>query len=172
MNDNIRRLLEELEEFDKKNYVFNVPREGGEFLNLLVKLKKPKSLLEVGTSNGYSTIWLAMESNNVTTIEKDSYRAGLAQENFRKAGLKNIKLVTEDALEVLPKLKERFDFVFLDAVKKDYINYFKLIKFEKGAIIVADNILTHDLDEYCDFVRNKYKSLLVKIGNGMEVTVV
>lgn len=168
--DKVKKLLRELEEFGKENRMFNIPKEAGEFLNLLVRIKKPKKILEIGTSNGYSTIWLGLEGDEVVTIERDGEKRKLAKKNFEKAGLKNIKIIEGDALEILPKLNEKFDFVFLDAIKKNYIKYFKLIKFDKNAIVVADNILTHNLKEYCDFVRKNYKSYLIKIGNGMEVT--
>ncbi|MFH1591942.1 MAG: O-methyltransferase [Candidatus Woesearchaeota archaeon] len=172
MDKKILDLLEELERFGKERHMFNIPKEAGEFLNLLVKIKKPKNILEVGTSNGYSTIWLGLDGDKIVTIEKNPEKLKLAKENFKKAGLKNTKVIEGDALEILHKLNEKFDFVFIDAIKKDYLNYFKLIKFNKGAIVVADNILTHNLKEYCDFVREKYKSCLVKIGNGVEVTII
>ena len=152
--------------------MFNVPRIGGEFLNILVSLKKPKKILEIGTSNGYSTIWLGKDGNEIITIEKDKNKINLAKANFEACGLKNIRIIEGDALGVLGKLKEKFDFVFIDAIKKDYLNYFKKIKLEKNAIVVADNIISHadKVNEYLEYMRKNHKSFLFKIGNGMEVS--
>ena len=174
MDSRIRDLLFEIEEFAKNNFMFNIPREGGELLNLIVNIRKPKKILEIGTSNGYSTIWLGMEGYEVYTIEIDKEKIKLARENFKKAGLKKIKILEDNALETLPKLKEKFDFVFLDAIKKDYLNYFKLINFDENAVVIADNIITHEkqVKEYVEYVRKNHKSYFLDIGNGMEVTIV
>ena len=77
-----------------------------------------------------------------------------------------------DALEVLRKLDEKFDFVFIDATKKEYLKYFKLIKFDKEAVVVADNIISHGekVQDYVDYVRKKYDSKLLTVGTGIEVT--
>ncbi len=171
MNKKISDLLIKLEEFGKINFMFNIPRETGELLNLLVKIKKPKKILEIGMSNGYSTIWLAEPGFPVISIEADPKKIILAKENFKKAGLKNIKILQGFALDILKNLKEKFDFVFIDATKKEYLGYFKLLKLNKNAIVVADNIISHNIQNYHEYVNNNYKSQLIKIGSGIEVTV-
>jgi predicted O-methyltransferase YrrM len=181
MNESTRRLLNELEVFERENRGFhNIPPETGEFFYMLVKIAKSKNILEVGTSNGYSTIWLAeaAKRNNgkVTTIEISEHKAKMAEENFRRAKLNNITIIHGDALEEIPKLKYKFDFLFLDAVKEDYINYFKLAypKLTKNAVIVADNAIMFEryMEDYLSYVRNhkNLRSVLVPIGTGVEFT--
>lgn len=157
--------------------MFNISRKTGEFLEKLVKEHKPKNILEIGTSNGYSTIWLAVAGDEVgaavTTIETEQEKIDLAKENFKKAGLKNIKIIKGPALEILPKLKQRFDFVFLDAVKSEYIDYLKLLlpKLKKPAIVTAHNIISarEKLKDYLEFVK-KFKTKTYKEFD-LEVTI-
>lgn len=98
----------------------------------------------------------------------------MASENFKRAKLDNIKIVHGDALQEIPKLNEKFDFLFLDAIKEDYINYFKLAypKLMKNVIIVADNAIMFEkyMKDYLNYVRNHkdLKSVLVPIGSGVE----
>ena len=147
--------------------MFNISRETGEFLHNLIKQFKPQNILEVGTSNGYSTIWLASaakEFGKVTTIEIDENKIKLAKENFKKANLDNIHLVYGNALKIIPELNEEFDFVFLDAVKKDYLKYLKSIKLSKGAIITAHNVVSHKnkMLDYLEFVKSNFESRTYK----------
>ena len=99
----------------------------------------------------------------------------MAGENFKLAKLdKTIRMVHGDALKEIPKLKGNFDFLFLDAVKEDYINYFKLAypKLAKGAVIVADNAIMFEkyMKDYLSYVRNhrNMRSVLMPIGSGVE----
>lgn len=182
MNESTKKLLMELEEFGHRHSgYYNIPADTGEFFHILVLISKAKNILEIGTSNGYSTIWLAeaakRNKGKVTTIEISEHKVKMAVENFRKAKLnKAIKIVHGDALEEIPKLKEEFDFLFLDAVKEDYINYFKLAypKLAKESIIVADNAIMFEkyMKEYLHYVRNhkNLRSVLVPIGSGVEFT--
>ena len=179
MKPSTRRLLNELEVFGMENRGFhNIPPDTGEFFCILVKISKSKNILEVGTSNGYSTIWLAeaAKQNNgkVTTIEISEHKARMAEGNLRRAKLNNVKIIHGDAIGEIPKLKGKFDFLFLDAIKEDYINYFKLAypKLAKNAIIVADNAIMFEkyMKDYLSFVRNhkNLRSVLVPIGSGVE----
>jgi len=180
MNESTKRLLNELEIFSQENRGFhNIPPDTGQFFYMLVLISKSKNILEVGTSNGYSTIWLgeAAQQNKgkVTTIEISEHKVSMARENFKRARLdKTIKIVHGDALNEISKLNEKFDFLFLDAIKEDYINYFKLAypKLTKNAVIVADNAIMFEkyMKEYLNFVRNNkaLKSVLVPIGSGVE----
>ena len=174
MDKKVLSVIQKMEAFGEKRFMFNIPREAGEYLETLLTIYKPKKILEVGTSNGYSTLWLAGSCPGalITTIELKKNKVEMAEENFKKAGLAHIQILQGDALEILPKLTESFDFVFLDAIKKDYLSYFKCISFNKNAIVVADNTITHSeqLKSYVDYVRKNYTSELVEIGNGMEIT--
>ena len=132
MNESKKRLLHELEVFGRTHDgYYNISADTGQFFNILIRIAKSKNILEVGTSNGYSTIWLGeaarQNKGKVTTIEISEHKVKMAAENFKRAKLdKIIKIVHGDALEEIPKLQGNFDFLFLDAVKEDYINYFKL----------------------------------------------
>ncbi|MBI2650405.1 O-methyltransferase [Candidatus Woesearchaeota archaeon] len=181
MNESTKRLLNELEVFGRKHDGYwNISPDTGEFFYILVLISKAKNILEVGTSNGYSAIWLAeaVKQNNgkVTTIDIAKHKIKMAAENFKRAKLSNIKIVHGDALEEIPKLKGKFDFLFLDALKEDYINYFKLAypKLTKNAVIVADNAIMFEkyMEDYLIYVRNhkNLRSVLVPIGSGVEFT--
>jgi len=179
MNPSIQKLLNELEYFGQKNKgYFNIPASTGKFFYNLILISKAKNILEVGTSNGYSTIWLAeaakQNKGSVTTIEKSDFKIKTAKENFKRTKLNNIKIIQGDALKEIPKLKEKFDFMFIDAIKKDYINYLRLNEknLEKNAIIVADNaIMFKDkMQDYLNYVESNknYSSVLIPIGSGVE----
>jgi len=181
MNDSTKRLLHELEVFGKTHDgYYNISADTSEFFYILVLISKAKNVLEVGTSNGYSTIWLGeaakQNKGKITTIEISEHKVKMALENFKRAKLSNVKIIHGDALQEIPKLKNRFDFLFLDAVKEDYINYFKLAytKLTKNAIIVADNAIMFEryMKDYLHYVRNhkNLRSVLVPIGSGVEFT--
>ena len=179
MNPSIQKLLNELENFGQKNRgYFNIPASTGKFFYNLVLISKAKNILEIGTSNGYSTIWLseAVKQNKgkVTTIEKSDFKIKMAKDNFKRSKLNNIKIIHGDELIEITKLKEKHDFMFIDAIKKDYINYLKLAEkdLKKSSIIVADNaIMFKDkMQDYLNYVENNknYSSVLVPIGSGVE----
>ncbi|MBI2542309.1 O-methyltransferase [Candidatus Woesearchaeota archaeon] len=179
MKGSTRMLLMELEEFGNRNSgYYNISAATGEFFYILVLISKAKNILEIGASNGYSTIWLGeaakQNKGNVTTIEISEHKVKIAKENFKRARLSNVKIVHGDALEEIPKLKDKFDFLFLDAIKEDYINYFKLAypKLTKNAIIVADNAIMFEkyMMDYLHYLRSHkdLRSVLVPIGSGIE----
>ena len=144
-----------------------------------------KNFLEIGTSHGYSTLFLAdiAKKNNghVTTIEKRESKIGFAQTHFEESHTSDhITILKGDARSILPTLEGPFDFVLLDARKDQYIDYFKLIfsRLASGAIICADNMdspafaLTY-AKEYQKFVRTHpgCKTTTHHIGQGIEVTI-
>ncbi len=142
------RLLVKMEEYADTN---NIPIIGplvGRFLYNLARASHSKRVLEIGAAIGYSGIWLGRavvaEKGSVTTIELDPARADLAEKNIKGAGLsRTIKVVRGDALKVIPKLKDEFDFVFLDSDKEVYLEAFKksVRLLRKGGLFVADNAL-------------------------------
>mgnify|MGYP001558794145 CR=1 FL=1 len=181
MNNSLKRLLQELEIFGRThNGYYNISADTGEFFHILVLISQAKNILEVGTSNGYSTIWLGeaakQNKGKITTIEISDHKVKMAANNFKRAKLTNIKIVRGDALKEIPKLKGKFDFLFLDALKEDYINYFKLAypKLTKNAVIVADNAIMFEryMRDYLVYVRSNknLRSVLVPIGSGVEFT--
>src|SRR3989344_4908807 len=128
MNPPTQKLLNELEIFGKEHEgYYNIPAETGKFFYNLVLISKAKKFLEIGTSNGYSTIWLAEAAKHnkgkVITIEISKHKVNIARQNFKRAKLnKIITMIHGDALKEIPKLKGKFDFMFIDAIKEDYIN--------------------------------------------------
>lgn len=123
----------------------------GKLLYLLAKMKAAKSILEIGTLGGYSTVWLARalpEDGHVVTLEFSEKHANVAKENIKKAGFDNkIDILVGPALETLPTLEKKgfasFDFIFIDADKPNNPNYLKwaLELSRPGTVIIADNVV-------------------------------
>ena len=140
-------LILEMEKYAEEHNVPIVTKEVAEYLKFIVRSNNIKNVLEVGTAIGYSGILMAkeIEKNNgkLYTIEIDEERYKLAQENFKKSGLKNIVSIKGDAVEEIKKIDENFDFVFIDASKGHYLEFFedsyKLLN--KNGIIFIDNIM-------------------------------
>ena len=119
----------------------------GRVLSMISKLVQPKKILEIGTYTGYSAICLAeglSEKGQLFTIDKNEELEELQQKYFKKSGYENqIKQFIGNALDIIPTINEKFDFVFIDADKSNYVNYFHLVipKMNKGGIILSDNVL-------------------------------
>lgn len=139
-----------LDEIEKEAILGRVPiirKEMQTFLKLLLALKKPTRILEVGTAVGFSAILMAEYNpvgGQITTIENYEKRIPIAQENFKRAGKEGqITLIPGDAAEVLKTLQEPFDFIFMDAAKGQYIHFLpeilRLLK--KDGVLVSDNVL-------------------------------
>jgi predicted O-methyltransferase YrrM len=125
----------------------NVPVEDGRLLRLLAESMVAKHVVEIGTSNGYSGIWLSLAlrttGGKLTTYEIDPRRAALARENFKRAGVEEIvTLVQGNAHEEVSKLKSSIDILFLDADKAGYVDYLEqlLPRVRPGGLIVAHNM--------------------------------
>ena len=124
-----------------------IRKEMGNLLKVLLLLKQPQKILEVGTAVGYSSILMSEnmpEKCTITTIENYDKRIPVARNNFKRAGKENvITLIEGDALEVLKTLEGPYDFIFMDAAKGQYINYLPDIKrvLRKGGLLISDNIL-------------------------------
>jgi predicted O-methyltransferase YrrM len=157
----IKQLLDQM---DRKGYRYwSVPRKDGEFLHLLVKATRSRNVLEVGTSQGYSTIWigLALEeiSGQLISIEIDKERYHLARQHITEVGLsQRVTLIRGDAHVEVTKLEGPFDFVFLDADKEGQLDYFNKLypkKLIPGGILIAHNaILQADsMKDYLDMIR-------------------
>ncbi len=150
-----KKILDVLDDMDKnqRRGMMNVPTEDGRLLRLLVEMSNAKHVVEIGTSNGYSGIWmlLALQATGgkLTTYEIDAGRAALARKNFKRAGVDNmVTLVEGDAHEEVLKLKEQIDIIFLDADKQGYVDYLdKLLPLLRpGGLIVAHNMNTRQAD--------------------------
>jgi caffeoyl-CoA O-methyltransferase len=157
------------------------PEEGKHLHDLLVRMNA-KRVLEVGTSNGYSGIWLAMAlrktGGKLITIEIDERRGNLAAENFSKTGLETfIDFRRGDALKVIPALSGPFDLVFIDAWKPDYKKYLDLTypMLRAGGVVAAHNVVSHaaDMKDFLDAIHDseRFKTEIVKAGpSGLSVS--
>ncbi|HGH7183166.1 methyltransferase domain-containing protein [Bacillus cereus] len=138
----------------------NVSREMGQFLSILVKGSNAKNVLEIGTSNGYSTLWIASaveETNgNVTTVELSSERVGEALVNFEKANLlQRIDVHNQEAGAFLDaQLDHSFDFIFLDSERTQYMWWLEHIKrmLQPKGLLVVDNATSH-ASELAEFIK-------------------
>lgn len=137
---------------ETRRQFWNIPRVTGGLINMFIKMMNIKNALEIGTSNGYSGLWIAKAlketGGRLTTIEYYEKRQSIAIENFQKCGVIDIvRPLQGDAIETILSFtsEEKFDFVFIDANKRQYVEYFKLIKphLTTKALIVADNITSH-----------------------------
>ncbi len=155
-----RKILDEME--SKIGRYWSTPRTDARFLNLLVKATRAVNVLDVGTSLGYSAIWMGLAlqetGGRLTTIEIDRGRHALAQRNVRDAGLAGrITLIRGDAHRELAGLRGPFDFVFLDADKDGQMDYFKKLfpkKLAPGAIIAVHNAISEagEMKDYTDMI--------------------
>lgn len=140
-------VCDEIEEFAHQTNVPIIRKEMESFLRVLIEIKKPKRILELGTAIGYSAILMAntmSENCRITTIENYDKRIPIAKDNFKRAGVeKKVELLEGDALEILQKINEPYDFVFMDAAKAQYLVYLKEIMrlLPVGGILIADNVL-------------------------------
>ena len=141
---------EELEQIEKEaieTYVPIIRKEMQNFLKMLLAMKKPARILEVGTAIGFSAILMAEYnpvSCQITTIENYEKRIPIARKNFKRVGKEHqITLLEGDAAELLKTLEEPFDFIFMDAAKGQYVHFMpevlRLLK--KDGILVSDNVL-------------------------------
>ncbi len=140
-------IIEAIEQEALDTFVPIIRKETQSFLKVLLLMKKPMRVLEVGTAIGFSAILMSEympEGSSITTIEKYEKRIPIARENFKRAGKENqIKLIEGDALEVMQSLDGPYDLIFMDAAKGQYIHYMpeaiRLLAPE--GVLVSDNVL-------------------------------
>ena len=172
------RVLKSLERMGEKEFVPSIGPVKGKILSKIIRKHKAKTALEIGTLAGYSAILMASLLPNddsrkkavVTTIEIDKKTASIAMKNVQKAGFSDkIEIIIGDALEAIPKLDHKFDLLFLDAAKDEYLRYLKLAEqknLHKNSIVVADNVGVSEQQmlDYLEYVRNSgfYKSKTIE----------
>jgi predicted O-methyltransferase YrrM len=180
-------LLAELERFGADNdaatserprRMLNITRDTGELLSVLVRATTARRVLEIGTSNGYSTLWLAGAARAVggavTTVELADYKVGLARENFRRSGLAAyITLVQADAGRVLERAADAsVDLIFLDSERPEYPGWWPHLRrvLRPGGLLVVDNATSHpeQMAPFVALVRADaaFTTSLVPVGNG------
>lgn len=187
MNETLQKLLTELEQFGQQNdaaiaerprRMLNITRDTGEFLSVLVAATNAQRVLEIGTSNGYSTLWLAQAvqriGGHVTTVELSEFKREMAARNFERSGLSGV--ITQhrgDAGRLLESLNDAcFDLIFLDSKRSDYGHWWPDIQrvLAKGGLLVVDNATSHP-DEMAEFMAlvskaPDFTTCTVPVGNG------
>jgi predicted O-methyltransferase YrrM len=175
------RLLKEIKEADTD--LFAVSEEDGRFLRVMAVTSGARHALEIGGASGYSAIWIGLAlretGGHLTTIEFDPKRAGAAVNNIRRAGLTDIvTVVPGDAFKEIPRIAGDFDFVFLDAWKRDYRRFLDLVfpRLQPRGLFLAHNVINKET-EMRDFLTEiqDNPALLTTIvkpsGEGMSVSV-
>lgn len=167
--DRASKVLQSLEKIAQKEFVPSIGPTKGKIITEIIKKYNPKTVLEIGTLYGYSAILMANilpVGGKVVTIELDKLIAATARKNIADAGLSDkIDIVDGNALEAIPKLDLKYDLLFLDAAKDEYLKYLKLAEnknLKKGSIVVADNVEVskNEMLDYLEYVRSSgiYKS--------------
>ena len=179
----VLNVLAEIEETARKEFLPSIGPIKGKIIEDVIKEHKPKRALEIGTLHGYSAILMAniilsgkggneyfddseydSRKTILVSVEKDQKLANIAKKNIENSKLsKKIQVINGDALEVIPKLESKFDLIFLDATKSEYLKYLRLVEkhslLNKRAVVIADNVLIYEneMKDYLDYVRNSGK---------------
>lgn len=162
-------LLERLEKEAHENHVPIVTPEVAQFLRFFVTLKKPKYILEIGTAIGYSGITMLQVSSHIeklTTVEIRESTATKAMENFKLAGLEDrVEIIIGDGREVLESLEGSFDFVFIDAAKGHYHEYFEeaMRLLAPNGVIICDNVLYKGMVAKDELVERRKKTIVKRL---------
>ena len=165
----------------------------GRLLSLISKIKKPKNILEIGTFTGYSALCLAeglKKGGEIHTIDKNEELLQIQNKYFKKSGYNNIFQYTIDASIMLEKMNKKFDIIFLDADKKNYVNYLNIIPniLNKNGVLIADNVLwygkvlgkisekdkeTIAIHEFNKKLKNskKFQTLILPLRDGISISI-
>jgi predicted O-methyltransferase YrrM len=159
-----------------------ISEEDGRFLRVLIASSGSRRALEIGGASGYSAIWMGMAlrdtGGRLVTIEYDPARAKELTANIRRAGLADIvQVVAGDAFQQIPRVQGTFDFVFLDAWKRDYKRFFELVypRLDEGGLFVAHNVVNkrNELGDFLDVVQQHpslWTTIVSPSGEGMSVS--
>jgi predicted O-methyltransferase YrrM len=180
LSQDLARLLAQIKSADTD--LLAVSEADGRFLRVLVASNNAQRALEIGGANGYSAIWIGLglraTGGRLTTIEYDPVRAKSAAENIRKAGLADIvTVVSGDAFKEIPKLSGEFDFVFLDAWKRDYKRFFDLVfpRMPRRGLFLAHNVVNkqQEMRDFLTAIQDNpmaFTAIVSPSGEGMSVT--
>src|SRR6185436_4918438 len=174
------RILADIRAKDKGQLA--VSEEDGRFLRLLVASTGRKRALEIGGASGYSAIWIAQglraTGGKLVSIEYDPVRAKELAENIRRAGMSDVvQVVSGDAFQEIPKLAGTFDFVFLDAWKRDYKKFFELVypRLDKGGLFTAHNVVNKrsEMGDFLDAIQRNpslWTTIVAPSGEGISLS--
>jgi predicted O-methyltransferase YrrM len=186
--EQVRQVLAEVAEFGQRNdahatergqRMLNITPETGQLLAILLRALHARRVLEIGTSNGYSTLWLTWAAHEtggqVDSIDAAADKLAMARANLERAGLQ-ATLHHGRAIDVLAKLQPGYDLIFLDADRASYLEYLEpvLELLRDGGLLVTDNVTSHahELVEFLARLKSdpRVDSVTVPIGNGEELT--
>jgi len=198
----VLKRLESKSNYEEKNFdkiphderMLAITKDTGIFYNTILRMQKPKRILEIGTSTGYSSLWFADAvlglKTKILTIEQSPKKIEMATRNFKSAGVSkiiqikqgNAKDILNQMLKEFRKNKSRkyFDFIFIDADKEEYRFYFdaSLKMLKNGGIIAADNIIYPErfqmyIKKYMAYVYTKknIQTSIIPIGNGQQISI-
>jgi predicted O-methyltransferase YrrM len=191
----VLKVLAEIEETARTDSLPSIGPIKGKIVKSVIMEHKPKKALEIGTLHGYSAILIAnamldyswenktFDTNIkysrpiVISVEKDEQLATISRKNIKNSGLsKLIQVINGDAKKVIPSLEVKFNMIFLDAAKREYLKYLQLVEqyglLEKRAVIVADNVILFEdeMKDYLDYVRDSGKYLSHTTETSLEFT--
>ena len=192
----MQELFKEIEDYATEYNIPIINKVSSELLIEAVQKKAPRSVLEIGTAVGYSALLMVNEMSKdgkIVTIEQDANRVDTAYDFITRAGkIEQIQLLDGDASEILLQVEGKFDFVFIDAAKGQYLDYLQKVidKLSDGAVIIADNVLFRGmvmsdepplkryrtivkrLREYLDFVNNdpRFSTTIHSEGDGVAIS--
>ncbi len=164
-------LLRELEVYANENNVPIVHKEVSDLLKVLLKVQRPKKILEVGCAIGYSSILFASSLEGeveIITVERNEKMIEKAKENIKHAGLENkITILEGDAEELLKTIDGEFDMIFLDAAKGQYKLFYDMVidKLKVNGLLISDNILYKGMVAHDDFVIRRKKTIVKRMRN-------
>ncbi len=164
----------------------------GKFLKMICQMIKPKTILEIGTYTGYSAISMAMGTDEdciIHTIDNNDELEYFTRKYFKKSGFeKRIQFHIGEALNIIPNINATFDLVFIDADKREYIDYFKAVfpKLKRGGFVIADDVLwdgkvienieskdkqTQGIVDFNDFIQNnnEVENIMLPIRHGLSL---
>ncbi|MTI48959.1 O-methyltransferase [Sporosalibacterium faouarense] len=188
--------LKEMERYAEENHVPIIHPEVAQFMKVLINIKKPKRILEIGAAIGYSSIVMVNSmgiEGKVVTIERRDDMIELARRNIEKYGYHDrIKIIKGEAQDVLPNIEDTFDMIFLDAAKSKYMDFlpYCIKNLAKEGVIISDNVLykgmianddlvvrrqktiVRRMREYLDYICNNpmFESSIIPIGDGVALT--
>jgi predicted O-methyltransferase YrrM len=189
MDPKLREFLEQLQreglendarETERSRMMLNLEPQAAQLVSILVRASGVSRALEFGTSNGYSTIWLAWSlapaGGRIVTVDRNPAKHVLARENLRRAGfLDVVDLRTGDVIEIVRDLGGPFDLVFLDADRRKFPEVMRALlpKIEKRALVIADNVLSHpeEIAEYLKLISvlPDFQHTTVPVGKGLSI---
>lgn len=189
MDEHLRKLLQEIEEHGRENdaraterprMMLNLEPASAQLLSILVRASGVTRAVEVGTSNAYSTIWLAWSlapaGGRIISIDRNPEKHVLARENLQRANLQDrVELRTGDAAELVRQLTGAFDLVFLDADRRKFPEILQILlpKLAPKALVIADNVLSHpeEIAEYLQMISSlaDFQHTTVPVGKGLSI---